>query len=838
MVLTLAGATAMTSHTMQVVAPQAPAKTPAKVPATAATPARANTVAVPGHPVMTDADLTKFVQTTCTGCHNDKTKADGTPLKEQYGNLSLAKYDVALAAKNAEVSEKMIRKLRAGFMPPPTSGAKAPAETVAALAERLENKIDAAAKLDPNPGSRSFQRLNRAEYKSAVKDLLGLDIDPGNWLPLDTMSGNFDNIADAQFLNPTVLEAYLNAAEDISRMAIGDRNAADVAVKYSNSTYLSQNPGDHVVGTPYGTRGGIAVEHVFPADGDYVLSLTFASGGSAKDEKIDFSVDGVQVYLLSYNQATTQAGAAADGRSYTQQGTPTIHITAGQHHIAAAFVKQQDGPLEDVIRPHDWSLAGGGSGGNPVTRLPHIREIYIKGPSKITGMTEANPSRDKIFTCRPTDAAGERTCARTIIAKLGTQAFRRPLTATDTDEILKLYDAGSERGGFEVGVRQALSGILASPNFVLKTEVAPPTLLPGQKTYRISDLDLATRLSFFLWGTPPDAQLETLAVQKKLHDPIELEKQVKRMVADPRGDALGTRFAAQWFHLANMYKVNPDPNYFPNFDQLTADAMKTETTMFFNNLVRENRGLMELYTANYTFINERLAKHYGISGVAGPEFRKVQYPDASRRGILGQGSIEVLTSYAGRTSPVQRGKWVMGSLMGTPPPPPPPGIPPFDDSPGAKDGQPLTTRQRMEAHRANPTCNRCHSLIDPIGLAMDNYDPTGKWRVRESGVALDTKGTYYDGTPISNVSELVDALVKRPIPLARTFTENLLEYAIGRPVEYYDQPTVRAIVKAGEPEKYPMMSFIMGVVKSDAFQMKRVQPAVTTDDKAKSVSRN
>jgi hypothetical protein len=455
-------------------------------------------------------------------------------------------------------------------------------------------------------------------------------------------------------------------------------------------------------------------------------------------------------------------------------------------------------------------------------------------------MTEANPSRDKIFICRPTDNAGERTCARTIISKLATQAFRRPLTATDTDELLKLYDAGSERNGFEVGIRQALSGILASPNFVLKTEdLAPATAVAGKKNFRLSDLDLATRLSFFLWGTPPDTQLETLAVQNKLHDPIELEKQVKRMLADYRSEALGSRFAAQWFHLANMYKVNPDPNYFPNFDQLTADAMKTETIMFFNNLVRQNRSLLELYNANYTFLNERLAKVYGIPGVAGDEFRKVQYPDNSgRRGILGQGSIEVLTSYAGRTSPVQRGKWVMGTLMGTPPPPPPPGIPPFDDSPGAKDGQPLTTRQRMEAHRANPSCNRCHSLIDPIGLAMDNFDPTGKWRTRESGVPLDTKGTYYDGTPISSVSELVDALLKRPIPLARTFAENLLEYAVGRPTEYFDQPTIRSIVKSAEANNYSMVTFIMGVVKSDAFQMKRVEPTVATDDKAKSVSRN
>jgi hypothetical protein len=326
-------------------------------------------------------------------------------------------------------------------------------------------------------------------------------------------------------------------------------------------------------------------------------------------------------------------------------------------------------------------------------------------------------------------------------------------------------------------------------------------------------------------------------VQKKLSNPAELEKQVKRMLADPKADALGTRFAAQWLHLANMYKINPDPNYFPNFDQLTADSMKTETIMFFNNLVRQNRSFLELFDANYTFMNDRLAKHYGISSVAGSEFRKVEYPDASRRGILGQGSIQVLTSYAGRTSPVQRGKWVMSTLMGTPPPQPPANVPPLDDTAGGKDGQQLTTRQRMEIHRSNAMCARCHNLIDPIGLAMDNFDPSGRFRTRENGVALDTNGKYYDGTTISNVSELSGALLKRPIPLVRTFTANLMEYAIGRPVEDYDQPTIRSIVKSSESEKYPMVSLIMGVVKSDAFQMKRVEP-VTDTTTSKSVNRN
>src|SRR5579884_218452 len=362
--LTVGGSAALSSTMGKGQASQGAAKTPAKTAARTAAPSAKS--ATPARSTITDAELTQAVQKNCAVCHNDKQKT-------QFGNVTLEHFDVAAAAKDPELAERMIRKVRAGMMPPP-NGPKPPAETLAALAERIENKVDAMAKLDPNPGNRAFQRLNRAEYKVAIKDLLGLDIDPGKWLPLDTMSGNFDNIADAQFLDATVTEAYLNAAEDISRMAVGDLNAPDVAVKYSNSQYLSQNPGDHVPGTPYGTRGGIAVDHVFPADGEYELSLTFAGGGSAKDEKIDFSIDGVQVYLLNYDQNVTQRGQAADGRSYIPQGTPAIRITAGEHHIAAAFVKQQDGPLEDVIRPHDWSFAGGGSGGNPITRLPHIRD--------------------------------------------------------------------------------------------------------------------------------------------------------------------------------------------------------------------------------------------------------------------------------------------------------------------------------------------------------------------------------------------------------------------------------------------------------------------------------
>jgi hypothetical protein len=471
-----------------------------------------------------------------------------------------------------------------------------------------------------------------------------------------------------------------------------------------------------------------------------------------------------------------------------------------------------------LIRPHDWSFAGGGSGGAGITALPHLRDVIISGPYETTGVSD-NPTRRKIFTCRPTAPAEERPCAREIVSRLATEAYRRPTTPNDMDGLMAFYDQGAKKSGFETGIRTALEAILASPYFVLRFEKEPANLKPGQ-IYRISDVDLASRLSFFLWGTPPDEELQTIAAQDRLSRPGELEKQTRRMLADPRSEALGTRFAAQWFRLQDIDKNRPDPVYFPNFDQNLADLMKQETQTFFYNLVRDNRSLLELYNADYTFLNERLARHYGISNVSGSQFRRVQYPDATRRGVLGQGSMLVLTSLANRTSPVLRGKWVMEVLMGTPPPPPPPNVPDLESTAGAKNGKMLTTRQRMEMHRASPTCNSCHRFMDPIGLALDNFDVTAKWRNRENGMALDTHGDFYDGTPVTNPGELAAALMKRPIPLVRTFTENLMAYALGRRVEYFDQPTVRAIVREAEMDKYKMASFILGVVKSDAFQMK------------------
>jgi len=745
----------------------------------------------------------------CVRCHNDALRR---------GELSLETFDVTDAAANVEIAEKMIRKLQAGLMPPP--GSRRPdGESLAGLIEALETRIDRVAAARPAPGVRTFQRLNRPEYARAIKALLSLDVHAADWLPLDTMSANFDNIADEQMLSATLLESYLNAAADISRLAVGDRDAPTLDKTYTNSSYVSQHPWDYIEGAPFGTRGGMVVDHVFPADAEYVFELTFTSGDNARFEDVDVSIDGERVALVRYE--TGQPGGA-DGRGAVPLRTDPIMIRAGQRRVAAAFVRRTEGPYEDLIRPHDWSYAGGGSGGAGITTLPHLRDMVIKGPFSATGVSET-ASRRKIFACRPTTPAEERPCALRIVSALGLEAYRRPLTDRELGSVMQFYDIGSAKGGFEGGVRTALEAILSSPLFIFRLERQPENVAAGE-AYALADVDLASRLSFFLWGTLPNDELRALAARGGLSDPAALEAQARRMLADPRADALGRRFAAQWLRLQDVDKVHPDPNYFPNFDANLAGLMKEETIRFFNDLVRRDGSLLDLYRADYTFLNERLARHYGLPGVAGPEFRRVSYPDDTRRGLLGQGTMLVQSSLANRTSPVLRGKWVMEVLMGTPPPPPPPNIPLLDETGAAKDGKILTTRERIELHAANPTCNACHRFMDPIGLALDKFDVTGKWREREAGMPLDTSGTYYDGSPVSTPAELSALLLKRPVPLARTFTENLMSYALGRRVEVYDQPTIRAIARDAAANEYRLSSFILGVVASDGFRMKQADP--------------
>jgi hypothetical protein len=599
----------------------------------------------------------------------------------------------------------------------------------------------------------------------------------------------------------------------VSRLAVGNPGAASSTKKYLNPFEVSQHAWDRLEGAPHGTRGGMVVTHHFPADGEYVfeVSLALGAGNQTAMEDLDISIDGEPLALLMLKH---------NGRSSVIRTEP-LFVSGGQHTVSAAFVDLIDGPYEDRFSPARWSNAGTEYGRYNFTGLTHLSELLITGPRNVTGVSET-ASRRRIFTCRPSLPEEERPCAQTILSNLASRAFRRPVSEEDLTRLMSLYHEAAASDGFEVGVRTALEAILAMPEFVFRLEREPASLGTAE-SYRLSDLDLATRLSFFLWATAPDEELMALASSGRLSDPRTLEQQAARMLADPRSATLATRFAHQWLRLQDVGKVWPEGSLYPGFSSQLAQSMVRETQLLFHHLVREDRSLLELFNADYTFLDARLARHYGIAGVAGDDMRLVRYPDDQRRGILGHGSILHLTSMSDRTSPVLRGKWVMEVLMGTPPPPPPPNVPAFEASPNATTGRRLTTRERMEQHRAAPLCNSCHRFMDPIGLALDNFDAVGQWRIRENMTPLDTRGVFYDGTPITRPAELVDVLLKRPIPLVRNFTANLLAYSLGRPVEYFDQPTIRAITQAAEPDGYRMSALIMGVIKSDAFQMRRAQ---------------
>ena len=752
------------------------------------------------------AALAEVVDRYCTRCHNESSFR---------GNLSLVGFDVARADEHPETAERMIRKLRAGMMPPP--GARRPAgDTLAALAQLLEGIVDEAAASRPYAGTRPFQRLNRAEYASVVYDLLGLTVDPEEWLPPDPITDGFDNIAVAQTLSPTLMDAYLAGASEIARRAVGDRDAATSAVTYTNPPTVSQHEWESVEGAPFGTRGGISALHSFPADGEYIFEMSFMSGWGERFHDIDVSVDGQRVALLRY-------GGDIDfqGRKGFPVRTDPVLIRAGEHRLVAAFIRKMDGPYEDLIRPNDWSLTGTETSYG-TTSLPHLMSLTVEGPHNPTGVSDFE-ARRRVFSCRPTTAAEALPCAREIVSRLAADAYGRDLDGEEVDDILDFYRLGAQDGGFEAGIRMSLEAVLSSPHFLFRMEREPASVQPGE-IFPLATEDLAARLSFFLWGTAPDDELVAAARSGTLADPAALAAQARRMLADPRAEALATRFGSLWLRLQDVDNVAPDAFRFPNYSQQLAEAMRRETELFFHNLVREDRSLLELYGADYTFVNERLARHYGIAGVHGEAFRRVAYPDDRRRGVLGHGSVLVQTSLGNRTSPVLRGKWVMEVLLGAPPPPPPPGIPDLEETESTRDGKPLTTRERLEMHRANPTCSSCHNFIDPIGLALDNFDVTGRWRIREDGAELDTRGTFYDGTPIATPSDLSRVLLKRPIPLVRQFTESLMAYALGREVDYRDQPTLRAIVAEAEENDYRVSSFIVAVVMSDAFRMKQALP--------------
>jgi len=754
----------------------------------------------------------------CVGCHNDKMKT---------GGLTLASFDPAHPEQNPEIAEKVIRKLRLGMMPPP--GIRRPdAAVLNAFVTSLETKIDTAAALHPNPGRRTFQRLNRAEYQTAVKDLLDVDVDVNAFLPPDTMSGGYDNIADVQQFSPTLMEGYLRAASKISGLAVGDKNASPSEATYKVPRTESQMR--HIEGTPWGTRGGLSVTHTFPADGEYTFRImlhgtpTGQLFGSVarRDEQLEVSINGERVALLDVDWKMTETDK--NGLNLT---TPHIFVKAGPQHVAAAFIQKFDGVIDDLMAPIDYTLSDTEYGDNAgIYVLPHVRDFSITGPLKVTGVSET-PSRRRIFICRPLSPAEEIPCARKIVQSLANEAYRRPANSEDVESLMEFYGQGRNGHDFESGIRLAVQALLASPKFVFRLEGEPTTVRPGQP-YRLSDVDLASRLSFFLWGAPPDADLLKVANANTLHYPATLDKQVKRMLADPRAEALSTRFASQWLRLQDVEKLHPDALLFPAFDDELAKSYVRETQLFFNSIVREDRSVLDLLTADYSYVNERIAKVYGIPNIVGDEFRRVTMP-APRIGILGQGSILMQTAVADRTSPVQRGKWVMEVLLGSPPPPPPPNVPAFDETSANQGGKPLSVRERMEEHRKNPACASCHRVIDPIGLSLDNFDTIGAFRIKDNGVDVDTTGTLYDGSKISGPAGLRDALLAHQEAVIRNFTDNLMSYAIGRRIEYYDQPTIRAIVKKAAANDNRFSSFVLGVANSPAFQMSTADAVTTTD---------
>jgi|TARA_B100002003_G_scaffold184485_1_gene172857 mono/diheme cytochrome c family protein len=757
----------------------------------------------------------------CVSCHNNRARQ---------GDLSLEGVDPARPAAHAPTLEKVIRKLRAGLMPPPRRPRPDEA-TLVAFVDGLEREIDRAAAADPNPGRPVLHRLNRTEYANAMRDLLEIEVNAESLLPPDDMSQGYDNMSDVLTVSPALLEAYISAAGKISRMATGDPEATPLVETYVVPQAVSQMR--HVPGAPFGTRGGTVVIHNFPADGEYVFRLSFyySSIGPifgdnipAEGEQIEIAVNGERVALLDFDRKL---------KTTEDLRTAPIRIAAGPQTVSAAFIQRAAGPVQDFVMPFERALADLSTGHFPgLTGLPHLRNLGIDGPYAVTGVSES-PSRRRVFSCRPVTATeseeDERACANEIIARLARRAFRRPITEGDLSHILALYETGRAAGDFESGVRTALQAILADPEFVFRFERTPAGLDAGA-SHRVTDLELASRLSFFLWSSIPDEPLLAAAEQGRLSDPAELERQVRRMLADPRSETLAANFASHWLRLQNLRDAHPDVFLFPDWDENLNRSMRRETELFFDSIVREDRPLLDLLTADYTFVDQRLATHYGIPNIVGSRFRRVTIADEQRRGLLGQAAVLTLTSVANRTSPVIRGAWILSVLLGTPPPKPPANVPPLEENETAD--RILSVRERMEEHRANAFCAACHNVIDPIGFSLENFDAVGSWRTKDSGFPVDPSGTLYDGTAVDGPVDLRRFLLANEDLFLTNFTRNLLMYATGRVFQPYDMPAVRTIVADAERKNHRLSAYVMGVVTSTPFQMRRVDSATETESVA------
>jgi cytochrome c5 len=775
----------------------------AAAPAQASAPTR-TAAAAAVHPVAPPDGA--LVQKYCVTCHSDRLKT---------GGLSLQGVDPAAPKIDGAIWEQVVQKLHGGMMPP--QGMPRPdAAALDAFVRSLEAVLDRQAASTPNPGHKPPHRLNRTEYGHAIRDLLDLDIDASSMLPADDESNGFDNIAGVLRVSPSLLEQYLGAARKVSSLAVGtDKDVIRLAFRIPPDD--SQE--DQVDGLPIGTRGGLSFTHTFPQDAEYEFSVFLLRNivgymiGLEFAHQLEISIDGERVFMkqvggeednLASDKNMSEAANAIDARLKTR-----VRVKAGPRTVAITFVKrnhaESDEPLQPHERNHDLQDMNG---------LPQIDHVNLTGPFDPTGPGDT-PSRRRVFTCKPTGAADETACARRVLSALAKRAYRRPVTADDMAPVMEQYEAGRKGGSFDTGVEHGLRLILANPKFLFRVERA------ADKPGPVSDLELASRLSFFLWSSIPDEALIDAAASGRLSTPAGIERQVTRMLADPRSRALTTNFASQWLLLRNLKNHVPTPGDFPNFDNELRQAFRRETELFFGSVVEENRSVLDLINANYTFVNERLARHYGIKNVYGSNYRRVAVTNEARRGLLGQGSVLTVTSYPNRTSPVLRGKYILENILGTPPPAPPANVPALSDNEAGHE--PKSLRERLELHRASPACASCHRVMDPLGFALENFDGIGAWRAKEPGGAIDPSGKLADGSSVDGPVALRAAIMRHPDQFVRTLTEKLMTYGLGRGLEYYDMPVVRGIARDAAKKDYRFSAIVAGIVSSPPFRQKAPQ---------------
>ena len=784
-------------------------------------PAAGSASAAASREALAPATAAATVQATldryCAACHNARVVAGRgaapSMLVSQLREIGLAfdTLDLADLGDHTDVWERVVRKLESRTMPP-VGRPRPDEETYESVRAWLETELDRVAAAAPNPGRRpALHRLSRTEYRNAVRDLLALDalpkeFDVSTLLPADNATSGFDNLAELLFVSPATLERYLAAARKISRLAVGDTTLPPIVDRYQLDRDLIQD--DHLDGLPLGTRGGAVIRSHLPADGEYIVTVEFAQAARAEHE-VEVSVDGDRVALFTIGGRPLLRGASG---VFAFEAEPPVAVRvplgAGPREIAVAFLRKTGAQHEGLVRA---SRRG-------QRREPAIATVTLSGPYGVDGAGDT-PSRRRILTCAPVVGADAAPCAREILSTLARRAYRRPVTEADLDVLLPFYADGEAEGGFERGIQHAIERMLVSPEFLFRIERDPADKTSVGAPYRVSDLELASRLSFFLWSSIPDDELLDRAVAGELRDPAVLEAQVRRMLADGRSRALVDNFAEQWLYLRDVDAKEPDPGFFPGFDENLRQAFVRETALFIDSVLRQDRGVSELLTADYTFLNERLAKHYGIPHVYGSHFRRISLAGTERRGLLGQGGILTLTSYATRTSPVLRGKWILENLLASPPPPPPPDIPALAET--TDDGAALSMRAAMERHRANPACASCHAQMDPLGFALENFDAVGRWRARgESNEPIDATGVLPDGTAFEGPNGMRRALLRNPERFVATVAEKLLTYALGRNLESYDMPAVRAIVRGAGADDHRFSSLVLGIVQSTPFQMR------------------